>query len=50
MLNVIDNFGKVLCPEGVVRGIYTKGMRLEAALGMHIDELILTTEIPVGDY
>ncbi len=50
VLNVIDNFGKVLCPEGVVRGIYTKGMRLEAALGMHIDELILTTEIPVGDY
>ena len=50
VLNVIDNFGKVLCPEWVVRGIYTKGMRLEAALGMHIDELILTTEIPVGDY
>ena len=51
VLNVIDNFGKVLCPEGVVRGIYTKeGMRLEAAQGMHIDELLLTTEIPVGDY
>ena len=25
-------------------------MRLEAALGMHIDELILTAEIHVGDY
>ena len=50
-LTVTDGSGKVLCDEGVIRIMASGGKVItQAETGQHIDEMLLTVEIPKGTY
>lgn len=50
-VNVVDETGRVLCPEGPVLKMWTDGKSIEEANEkQHVDELLVAVEIPKGTY
>lgn len=51
VMNITDGSGRVLGPQGAVIAIFSQNKSLSAvSAGQKVDELLIATEIPSGDY